>query len=295
MEKRTKLKISGFVCFACGLISCQSVEPTANNAKPLSPFILETETAKEKTSDNPRTLKIRVSISRREDLRVKVGDELNVGDVIADRSRERNSFVLQRQQAEITLNRLQTLKAARALTLQKPVMPDASFAENEAAIQKSQIFVDAAKRNIGLQETRISQIENLPFPGDLSKIKQHETARLALLKGELLEAESNLALERAKLETAKANRDYAKQKDALEIQKQKIALNEQRVTIETNIAQFEAQITNLNGQIIALSAVRVPFAGTIKKITWEGQTNDEINVVILVDVDNDSESKSAKQ
>lgn len=277
------------------MISCQSVEPTANNADRTNPFILETETSKEKTSDNPRTLKIRVSISRREDLRVKVGDKLNVGDVIADRSKERNSFVLQRQQAEITLNRLQTLKAARALTLQKPVMPDASFAENEAAIQKSQIFVDAAKRNIKLQETRISQIENLPFPGDMSKIKQHETARLALLKGELLEAESNLALERAKLETAKANRDYAKQKDALEIQKQKIALNEQRITIETHQAQLEAQITNLNASITALSAVRVPFAGRVKKISWEGQTNDEINVVILVDVDDDSESKSAKQ
>ena len=62
-------------------------------------------------------------------------------------------------------------------------------------------------------------------------------------------------------------------------------MNEQRLTLETNIAQNEAQITNLNAQIVALSAVRAPFAGTIKKISWEGQTNDEINVVILVDVD----------
>ncbi|MDQ3748159.1 MAG: hypothetical protein M3367_03955 [Acidobacteriota bacterium] len=128
-----------------------------------------------------------------------------------------------------------------------------------------------------------------------SKATQHEKARFALLKGELLYATSNLALERAKLETAKANRSYTEQKDALEIQKQKITLNEQRLTLETNIAQIEAQITNLNAQIIALSAVRVPFNGTIKKISWEGQTNDEINVVILVDVDDDSESKSAKQ
>ena len=294
MEKRTKRTIFAIVGLAFGLISCQRIDPTANTVKPTNPFILETETSKEKTSDNPRSIKIRATISRRQDLRVKVGDKLKAGDVIADRSKERNSFVLQRQQAEITLNRLQTLKAARALTLQKPVMPDASFPENEAAIQKSQIFVDAAKRNIRLQETRISQIENLPFPGDLSKIKQHETARLALLKGELLEAESNLALERAKLETAKANRDYAKQKDALEIQKQKIALNEQRITIETHQAQLEAQITNLNASITALSAVRVPFAGRIKKINWEGQTNDEINVVITVDVDDNRKSESAK-
>lgn len=217
MEKRTKIKIFGTAFFACGLISCQSVEPTTSNADRTNPFILETETSKEKTSDNPRTLKIRVSISRREDLRVKVGDKLNAGDVIADRNKERNALVLQKQQAEITLNRLQTLKAARAEELQKPVTPDATFAENQAAIRRAQVSVDAAKRNVGMQETHISQIANLPFPGDLSKIKQHETARLALLKGELLEAESNLALERAKLETAKANRSYSEQKDTLEI------------------------------------------------------------------------------
>jgi hypothetical protein len=65
------------------------------------------------------------------------------------------------------------------------------------------------------------------------------------------------------------------------------------LTLETNIAQLEAQITNLNAQIVALSAVRAPFAGTIKKISWEGQTNDEINVVILVDVDDDNSDSRA--
>ena len=247
-----------------------------------------------KVSDNPSRIKIRVSISRREELRVKVGEKIKAGDVIADRTRERDALISQRHQAEMTLKRLQILQSSKSAELQKPVTPDASFAENVAAISRAQISVDAAKRNIKLQETRISQIENLPFPGDLSKIRQHETARLALLKSELLQTESNLALERAKLKTAKANRNYSEQKDALEIQKQKITLNEQRLTLETNIASLEAQITNLNGQIIALSSVRAPLAGTIKKITWEGQTNDEINVVILVDVD-DSDSRANQQ
>ncbi len=79
--------------------------------------------------------------------------------------------------------------------------------------------------------------------------------------------------------------------DALEINKAKITLHEQRVTIETNITQLEMQITNLNVSIIALSSIRAPFDGTVKKISWEGQTNDEINVVISVDVD-DSDSRA---
>ncbi|MGI8640723.1 MAG: hypothetical protein ACR2MG_12360 [Pyrinomonadaceae bacterium] len=93
-----------------------------------------------------------------------------------------------------------------------------------------------------------------------------------------------------KLETAKANRNYTEQKDAFEINKAKIIIGEQRVTIETQITQLEAQITNLNASIILLSKVRAPFAGTVKKISWEGQTNDEITVVISVDVDDSNSS-----
>ena len=243
----------------------------------------------------PNEIKVRVTISSPEDLRVSVGEKIKVGDVIADRKRERDALLMQKQQAELALERMIKLMYLKDENLEKPVLPDASFAEYEASINRALVSVEAAKRSIILQKSRIEQIEKLPFPVDLSKVKQHETARLKLLEGELLAAESNLALEKAKLETAKANRSYAEQKDTLEINKSKIVAREQRITIEANITQIEANITNLNVQIIALSAVRAPFAGTIKKINWEGQTNAEINVVITVDVNSDSDSGSAKQ
>ncbi len=242
----------------------------------------------------PSEIKVRVAISRSEDLRVVVGQKIKTGDVIADRKRERESLMMQKQQANLALERMKKLMWLRDENLEKPILPDASFAEYQAAINRAAVTVETAKRSINLQTMRIKEIESLPFPVDLTKVKQHETARLDLLKSELLAAESNLNLERAKLETAKANRIYAEQKDALEIQKSKIAVREQRVTIEAQITQIEATITNLNVQIVALSAVRSPFAGTVKKINWEGQTNAEINVVITVDVDSGGESERAK-
>jgi len=276
------------VCFLCA--SCQ--KPASDAPVETVPRKTITLGADEKpTGENlPESIKVRVQISRREDLRVKVGDKLKVGDVIADRNKERDALLMQKKQAELSLERLKNLMMLKTENLQKPIMPDASFAEFEANIRRAALSVEAAKRNIKLQENRIEEIKKLPFPARLSKITQHETARLALLKGELLEAESNLALERAKLGTAKANRNYTEQKDALEIEKAKITIGEQRITIETNITQIEVQITNLNARIITLSAVRAPFAGTVKKISWEGQTNDEITVVISVDVD-DSRAK----
>ena len=242
----------------------------------------------------PSEIKVRVTISRPEDLRVSVGERIKVSDVIADRKKERDGLLMQKQQAELALERLEKLMWLKDENLEKPVLPAASFAEYEAAINRAAVSVESAKRAIVLQENRIEQIEKLLFPVDLTKVKQHELARLELLKGELLAAESNFALERAKLETAKANRIYAGQKDALEINKTKITVREQRITLEANITQLEAQIVNLNVQIVALSAVRAPFAGIVKKINWEGQNNAEINVVITVDVDSGGESQSAK-
>jgi len=276
------------VCFLCA--SCQK-QTTDTPAETIPRKTITLGADEKPTGENlPESIKVRVQISRREDLRVKTGDKLKTGDVIADRDKERAALLSQKKQAELSLERLKNLMLLKAEELNKPIMPDTSFAEFEANIRRASVLVAAAKRNVKLQESRIEEIERLPFPGDMSIITQHETARLELLKGELLEAESNLALERAKLETAKANRSYAEQKDALEIQKAKITIGEQRVSIETNITQLEAQITSLNGQIVSLSAVRAPFNGTVKKISWEGQTNDEITVVISVDVDDSNSS-----
>lgn len=243
----------------------------------------------------PSEIKVRVAISRPEDLRVSIGQKIKTGDVIADRKTERDALLMQKQQAELALGRMKKLMFLKDENLEKPVLPDASFAEYQAAINRASVAVETAKRAISLQENRIREIEKLPFPVDLTKVKQHESARLDFLKSELLVAQSNLNLERAKLETAKANRIYAEQKDQLEINKSKITIREQRITLEAQITQMEANITNLNVQIVALSAVRAPFAGTIKKINWEGQTNAEINVVITVDVDDSDSNKRTKQ
>jgi hypothetical protein len=278
------------VSFACAAKTERSVQE-----KPKTINLAEDETEdRKKVLDSPRSIKISVTISRREDLRVSVGDKLSAGDVIADRTRERNALLAQKSQAEKSLERLYALQKLKNDNLQKPILPDASFAEHEAAIRRAQILVDAAKRNIGLQEIRLKQIENLPFPADLSKVREHEKAKLELLKNELLQTESSLALEKGKLITAKANRAYAEQKDALEIQKSITLRNEQRINLETQITQIETQVINLDSQILLLSAVRAPFAGVVKKISWEGQTNAEINVVISVDVDDDSNLRAKR-
>jgi RNA processing factor Prp31 len=47
-------------------------------------------------------------------------------------------------------------------------LPDASFAEYEAAINRAAVTVETVKRSINLQAMRIKEIESLPFPVDLT-------------------------------------------------------------------------------------------------------------------------------
>lgn len=58
----------------------------------------------------PSEIKVRVTISRSEDLRVSVGQKIKTGDRLADRKRERDTLLMQKQQATLALERMKTWK-----------------------------------------------------------------------------------------------------------------------------------------------------------------------------------------
>ncbi len=103
----------------------------------------------------PSEIKVRVAISRSEDLRVVVGQKIKTGDVIADRKRERESLMMQKQQATLALERMKKLMWLKNENLEKPILPDGSFAEYQAAINRAAVTVETAKRSINLQAMRI--------------------------------------------------------------------------------------------------------------------------------------------
>ena len=113
----------------------------------------------------PSEIKVRVTISRAEDLRVSVGQKIKIGDVIADRKRERDALVQQKQQAEFALERMKKLMWLKDENLEKPVLPDASFAEYEAAINRAAVSVEAAKRSIIFAgKSPLSKSKSCRFP-----------------------------------------------------------------------------------------------------------------------------------
>lgn len=112
------------------------------------------------------------------------------------------------------------------------------------------------------------------------------------------ETRDSLELAKAQLATTKANRAYVEQKDKLEIEKQKFSMREamqnleiQQAQLQANLQSIEKQTIDLEQQLARAEAVRASFAGTVEKIIWESQTNDEISVIIFIDVTGDTSDR----
>lgn len=108
---------------------------------------------------SPRQLQFSLSVSTPADLKVKEGDRIVPGQVLADRARERATL-------ETSLKALQlSLEQIESATLPEPLspanvpeidrLPPISYAEEEAAIQSASLAVQQAQRAFELQQQHL--------------------------------------------------------------------------------------------------------------------------------------------
>jgi len=115
-------------------------------------------------SSLPRLLKISLSLSSPQEIKVKQGDTVVAGEVLADRAEERSRLTAQRRELQLALQQIQ---ARQIPTLQAPVtvplvkgLPPVSYAEEEAAIRSAATNVQQKERALQLQQ---QSIENEPL------------------------------------------------------------------------------------------------------------------------------------
>lgn len=108
------------------------------------------------TSSSPLRLTISVSVAEPKDLKANEGDRVTVGQLLADRSRERHRLEAQAQQLELTLQRLEIATVAPP---QPPApVPDASYLEEQATIERSKVTVDQAERALQQKQQEIEYL-----------------------------------------------------------------------------------------------------------------------------------------
>lgn len=91
-----------------GIATLTAVALALPNLKAQSPQTTPQPTLTQPTpaQTSPRRLTIKVSVAEPSDLKVKEGDRIKTGQLIADRSRERSRITSQKQQLTISLHLL---------------------------------------------------------------------------------------------------------------------------------------------------------------------------------------------
>ncbi|EKU97112.1 hypothetical protein Lepto7375DRAFT_0984 [Leptolyngbya sp. PCC 7375] len=228
----------------------------------------------------PRRLTINVSVTDPADLKVTDGDRITVGQLIADRTRDRNRLEAQARQLHLTLQRLEHSTITPPLPPQQPpAIATPTYLEQNAAIARAKADVDQAEALITAKHQEIDYLGQLPNLDPL--VMEHETAKLAELQRDHTAAVREYQLALGKRSTAEYEHsvtmaaDVSSRGHAVLSYQQQWANYEQRLRDrDFQLAQTQLRVDEVEHALANLAVVRSPYAGRIRRIKWLGQSSD---------------------
>jgi hypothetical protein len=251
-----------------------------------------------------RPLKMKLEISSPDDLKVKLGEVVTIGQILADRSFERNRLDLQKSSllssiTKLTIANNPPLEPKLAPQIDK--LPEISFSEEEANINNADIRISDSKEKLRLQERKVDTIATLPPDSVPSSVAVHEQQVLVRLEKELEKAKGDKELTIAKLQKAKDVRAYDEYRYSVDRAKNAHEQNQaftnydraksefQKSEQERNVelANLQQKINEVDNQLANLALVRSPYNGKIKRLKFTGQNNNSLTVELLLAIDSD--------
>jgi biotin carboxyl carrier protein len=292
--------LSGLSYGCAGHLQAQTPSPSVT-----TPSIITSD-----STSNRRSLDVRLTLSSPDDLKVQEGDRVEQGQILADRTRDRERLEAQRRQLEIQMERLQ--QPIPGASPSRPVpevagLPPASFLSQVAEIERARLKVEQAERNLMQQQRMLDMLSSMPSASLPEATIPHETEVLEQRRREFTQAQADLQLAEAKLAQAQAERQHQEYVHSLEMSKRAIAIQQAEIQRQQQfqeqqrqeqerafqVAQMEEKIAALNAQLFQLSAVRSPFSGTIRRIKYEGQQDQNLIVVLSFTADVGSDRDTA--
>ena len=158
-------------CCLVSLVGCEILplnnRPTENIAiasvtAPITPLTPIPERRKNRLE--PRNIKIELTLSNPQDLKVKPGDKISAGQVLSDRRSERNRLQAKKKQLQLSLEKLNL--PLTPIPQPKPIpdlaeLPPVSYASEEAAIKLKQQKLTEAEQAYALQQKKIDSLTRL--------------------------------------------------------------------------------------------------------------------------------------
>jgi len=237
--------IKGLVNWIVGAAMAIAIVPAALslNSAPVevkpSAIPVTTQPVSVPASSDTKRFRVAATLSGPEDLKVKEGDRVKAGQVLADRDAERSRLTFERQTLVASIQRIrEALMPAPPLPVTPPVMldlPKISYAEQVAAISSARLDLAQAKRVLALYQQskplslygskRFIAIENIKsadtglvlqrrkadavgnIEGIPPEIVKHEGEVLARLEQERNRLEADLTLQRSQEAVEVSQRD----------------------------------------------------------------------------------------
>ncbi|MEM9804904.1 MAG: hypothetical protein AAF959_06465 [Cyanobacteria bacterium P01_D01_bin.56] len=241
------------------------ITPTSPPEKPNQP------------NEAPRRLTINVAVTDPDDLKVTEGNLIAVGQLISDRTRDRNRLEAQAKQLDLTLQRLEHVTITPPLPpATPPPIATPTYLEEIAAIDRAKADVDQAEALISAKHQELDYLVQLPNLDPL--VLEHEQAKLAELQRSHTATVRDYQLALGKRSTAEYDHSRAmamdasnRNRDLLGYQNQWAQYEQRLRDREYQIAQTRLKLDEIDTAISNLAVVRSPYAGRIRRIKWLGQ------------------------
>jgi hypothetical protein len=240
------------LAIAVFLTSCNSVSRMP--ASPPLPVVDPTPIINRRTNLVPRELKLKLTLDDPADLKVKPGDSVSKGQVIGDRTSARKTLEQQRQAIRLKLEHLKVSTGAGSSQV--------SYAVEQAKVRQAQVRVRQTREAIALLKTNSPWTDYAWASLPLYK----ESMQVSQLVTKVQDAEAELGLAVAQLQTARENKP------------------QKTVGQDTSGQQalLMAQLRDVEARLDGVGVVRSPYDGTIKKVKWLSQANQELIVEVTL-------------
>lgn len=307
MNRVSKLVIYGLVIVGMAIaIIFSDVYPLPSWATDNLPTKTETTT--------PKRLNITVKVTEPDDLKVKEGEQIKKGEIIADRQRERTRLNAQQKQLQLSIDRIGAASITPPAVPQEvpPTMalPPASYLEQVAAVEKTKSAIAQVESEVELKQSEIDYLSGVKNLDPI--VLEHERAKLKQLKLDHTAAVREYQLAMGKMQTAKSDRSYKEYQASLNTARRVEEQNQARLNYQRQLAEYEQRLTdrefqvtqlieklnNVENAIATIAVIKSPYSGTVRRVSWLGQSPDgslTAEVTLMVESDRDAERRKRKE
>jgi hypothetical protein len=263
--------------------------PFINNPQPSTPTpvpnlqkppVIQLQSSATKSTKRHR---IQVQVVSLNDLKIAEGSEVIVGQIISDRTDERQSLEAERDQID------NSIKQLSIPTSQLAELPPPNFAVEEAAIAQ-------LKNELKLLESRPSETQGETFlrfkDEKLNKLLEAEKLeKVAVRVQESANNQVKLAESKAKLagqlnsavatlNKAKSNYQYQQYEHSLNLVRQQSEMQRQQYQVASLVGKKQ----EIEGKLREITQIKSPVAGRVRRIKNLGQKDRTINLEVVIDV-----------